>query len=98
MRMIHTKKTLSQSRILSITEAKERREGTEKFLGVNVRVIPFREYSEKFNGIGIDREVRKLIASFKDRAEDIQGVTAEALANAAKAPPGADKYAAGRRC
>ena len=27
--------------MLSITEAPEPREGTEKFLGINVRVIPF---------------------------------------------------------
>ena len=85
MRMINAKKVISQSRILSITEAPERREGTEGFLGVNVRVIPFREYAEKFGKIEIDDKARELVASFTAQAKEIRGISPEALENAARA-------------
>ncbi len=76
---------MGQSRILSITEAEERREGTEGFLGVNVRVIPFREYAEKFDKIEIDDKARKLITGFTSQAKEIRGISPAALENAARA-------------
>jgi len=53
VRMINTRKHLSQSVLLSITEAKEPREGTEAFFGIKVRVIPFARYAERFHDVEI---------------------------------------------
>ena len=85
LRMVQTKKRLGQSRILSITEAEEVREGVEPFLGTTVRVIPFARYAEAFAGISIDEEARGVIQHFTDGATEIRGVTQEALENAARA-------------
>jgi hypothetical protein len=85
VRMIHTKKLLGQSKLLSITEAPEPRVGTEKFFGITVRVIPFDQYAEEFGKIKLGSEAGELIASFKDRAREIRGVTQEAFENAARA-------------
>ncbi|MBL7039274.1 MAG: twin-arginine translocation signal domain-containing protein [Pirellulaceae bacterium] len=85
MRMITTKKRLSQSLLLSITEAKEPREGVESFLGIKVRVIPFSRYAEEFKNASINDEARELIASTSKDAKEIRGVTQEAFENAARA-------------
>ena len=85
MRMINTKKLMSQSRLLSITEAKEVREGVESFFGVKVRVIPFRQYAEQFEKIEINDQARKWIDTVSGGAKEIRGVTQEAFENAARA-------------
>jgi hypothetical protein len=85
LRMINTKKLLSQSRLLSITEAKEPREGVESFFGITVRVIPFARYAELFHEVTIDDEARALIASFTSKAKEVRGMTDEAFQNAARA-------------
>jgi len=85
LRMIHARKRMSQSRLLSITEAKGPREGVEKFFGTTVRVIPFRQYAEIFHKVPIDENARKLIARFTGGAKEIRRVSQEALENAARA-------------
>jgi hypothetical protein len=85
MRMINSRKILRQSRLLSITEAKEPREGVENFLGVTVRVTPFAKYAERFKQVAIDDEAKKLIAQFKGGAKELRGVNKESLENAARA-------------
>jgi len=85
MRMINTKKRLSQCRLLSITEAAEPREGVEKFFGITVRVTPFGEYAERFEKAAIDADVHKWINRFKQSASEIRGVTQQAFENAARA-------------
>ena len=85
LRMIHTKKILAQSRILSVTEAEQSSETVEPFLGVSVRVIPFARYAERFGQVALDAEARAWLASFTDSATEIRGVTQEALDNAARA-------------
>ena len=85
VRMINTKKLMSQSRLLSITEAKEPREGVESFFGVTVRVIPFSRYAERFEKIAIDDKARQLIEQFTGAATEIRRVGQEALENAARA-------------
>ena len=84
-RMINAKKLLGQTRLLSITEAPEVREGTEAFFGINVRVIPFSQYAEKFEKIVIDDKAQELIAGFTASARELRQVTKEALENAARA-------------
>ena len=49
--MINAKKLMSQSRLLSITEAKESREAVEAFLGTTVSVIPFARYADEFHKV-----------------------------------------------
>lgn len=85
MRMIHTKKRLANSLLLSITEADARREGVEKFFGIKVRVVPFSEYARAFDQMPVDQEARELIAQFTGGAKEIRGVTREALEHAARA-------------
>lgn len=85
LRMIHTRKRLRQSRILSVTEAKEVREAVEPLLGVTVRVIPFARYAEIFGTIAIDDAARRLIAQFTGPAQEVRQVTQEAFENAARA-------------
>ena len=85
LRMIQTRKRMGQSLLLSITEAKEPREGTEKFFGTRVRVIPFRRYAEIFKALPIDDAARRLIAEVTKGATETRGVTAKALENAARA-------------
>ena len=85
LRMINAKKRMSQARLLSITEAKEPREGTEKFFGTTVRVIPFRQYADAFGEIKMDKTARNWVKRIKDKAIEIRGVTDEALENAARA-------------
>jgi hypothetical protein len=85
MRMIHARKRMGQSRLLSITEAPEPREGVEKFFGTTVRVIPFSQYAAEFEHVPIDDKARRLIDGFTGGATEIRGVTPEALENAARA-------------
>lgn len=85
VRMINTKKRLGQSKLLSITEAKEPREGIEKFFGITVRVIPFEHYAKEFGAVKLGSEAADLIASFKGGASEIRGVTQESFENAARA-------------
>jgi hypothetical protein len=85
MRMISAKKRMAQSRLLSIVEAHEPREGVEKFLGTTVRVIPFSEYAKRFEKIEIDADARRLIDSFRGGATEVTGVTKKAFENAARA-------------
>ncbi len=85
LRMIGTKKRLAQSRLLSITEAPEPREGTEPFFGTTVRVIPFARYAEEFQQVKIDDKAREFIAQFTAGAREQRGITPESLENAARA-------------
>lgn len=85
MRMINAKKLMAQSRILSLTEAKEPSEAVEPFLGVKVRVIPFSRYADEFAKIPFDDQARQWIGGFTGKAKEIRGVGKEALANAARA-------------
>jgi hypothetical protein len=85
LRMIHTKNRMSQSRLLSITEAPEPREGVESFFGTTVRVIPFARYAEEFQKVPIDDAARQFIAQFTAGAKEQRGITREALENAARA-------------
>jgi hypothetical protein len=85
MRMINTRKLLSRSLLLSITEAEKIREGKEAYLGITVRVIPFSRYAETFQKIVLDQEARQWIAAFTQGAKEIRGITQEALENAARA-------------
>ena len=74
LRMIAAKKHLAQSALLSITEAKEERETTEGFLGIRVRVIPYRRYAEAFRGATIEKAARRWIARFTDGAREVRGL------------------------
>ena len=85
VRMINTRKLLGQSKLLSITEAPEPREGIEKFFGITVRVIPFEHYAKQFADVKLGSEAADLITSFKGGAGEIRGVTQEAFENAARA-------------
>jgi hypothetical protein len=85
MRMINTRKHLSQSLLLSITEADKPREGTEQFFGIKVRVIPFPRYAELFHKVKIDDAARSLMKSITSGAIEIRGVTQESLDNAMRA-------------
>jgi hypothetical protein len=83
LRMIQARKLLRQSRLLSITEAKEPREGVEGFLGVTVRVIPFVRYAEAFRQVAVGREAAEFLRGFTSGAKEVRGLTQEALQNAA---------------
>lgn len=85
LRMINTKKIMSQSRLLSITETKQQREGLEKFFGTTVRVIPFAQYADIFETISIKQKHRDWMKSVKAGATEIRGITSEAMENAARA-------------
>ena len=85
LRMINTRKLMGQSRILSISEAKNSTEATEGFFGTKIRVVPFAEYAAEFKKVAIDAEARQFIAAFTGGAREIRRVTQEALENAARA-------------
>ncbi|HEO70766.1 MAG TPA: hypothetical protein ENN80_05835 [Candidatus Hydrogenedentes bacterium] len=84
MRMINTKKLLSQSRVLSISEH-EPGEAVEPFLGVTVAKVPFSRYAAAFDEVQLGPESMAFIAGLKQRASEIRGVTDEAFASAARA-------------
>jgi hypothetical protein len=85
LRMIQAKKRMSQTRLLSVTEAEETREGVEKFLGTVVRVVPFAQYADAFGKVSINRKVRDWIGRIKGKATEIRGVTDQAMENTARA-------------
>jgi hypothetical protein len=85
LRMISTKKRMAHSRLLSITDAREQREGIEPFFGTSFRVIPFARYAEEFNKVPIDDAARRFIALFTAKAKEQRGITQESLENAARA-------------
>jgi len=85
LRMIHAKRTMSQARLLSITEADAVREGVEPFFGTTVRVIPFARYAETFHKVALGAEARQFISRFTDGATEKRGLTQEAFENAARA-------------
>jgi hypothetical protein len=85
VRMINAKKLLGQSKLLSINEAREPREGTEKFFGIRVRVIPFERYAEEFKKVELGRDAADMIASLKRGATEVRGVTKQSMENAARA-------------
>lgn len=84
MRMINTRKMLSQSRLLSITKADKFTETQEQFLGLKVKVVPSSIYGDEFRRTPIGDEAKKLIASLTKGAQEVR-VTQEALENAARA-------------
>lgn len=85
MRMINTRKHLSQSLLLSITEADKPREGTEQFFGIKVRVIPFSHYADLFHKAKLDSAAQALLKRITDKATEIRGVSRESLDNAMRA-------------
>jgi hypothetical protein len=85
VRMINAKKRLGRSKLLSITEAPEPREGTEKFFGIKVRVIPFRRYAREFEKVKLGKETAEMIASLKRGAAEVRGITKQSMENAARA-------------
>ena len=85
MRMIHTKKRMGQSKLLSINEAKQPREGREEFFGTTVRVIPFARYAELFGNVKINQEATRFIERIVRDSMKFHGITVEALENAARA-------------
>lgn len=85
LRMINTRKLLSQSLLLSITEAEKVNEFTEDFLGIKVRVIPFSQYADLFHGAEIDDRTRTLMKEITDGATEIRGLTQQSRKNAMRA-------------
>jgi hypothetical protein len=85
LRMIHAKKRMGQSKLLSVTEADKPREGIEAFFGTQVKVLPFAQYAAAFHQVAMNDEARRLIAGFTAGAKEVRGVTPEALENAARA-------------
>ncbi|MCP4642729.1 MAG: hypothetical protein GY851_19945 [bacterium] len=85
LRMIATKVRLGQSLLLSVNEAEERRVGVEAFFGINVRVIPFKEYAKLFDDVAISGEDRAWMQALVDDAREVRGMTPKALDNAIRA-------------
>jgi hypothetical protein len=85
LRMINTKKLMAQSKLLSITEAKESQESVESFFGTAIRLIPFARYAEEFGKVPINAEAKQFIARLTDGARENRRVTQEAIENAARA-------------
>ncbi len=85
LRMIHARKRMAQSLLLSITEAPAIREGVESFLGTTVRVLPFKFYAEAFAKIAIDDRAKAFIAAITANATERRQITQESLENAARA-------------
>jgi L-fucose isomerase-like protein len=84
-RMINARKHMRQSLLLSITEADKPREGTESFLGIKVRVIPFAHYAERFHKVEITEAAQNLMRKLTRGATEVRGVTEESLRNAMRA-------------
>jgi hypothetical protein len=83
MRMINTKKSIGQSRILSVTEG-ETKEFTDPFLGVTTQVVPFARYAAEFARTEVGDAARKVLKSVTGKARRV-GVTRESLENAMRA-------------
>ena len=84
LRMINARKLMAQSRLLSITGAKEPREGVEKFLGTTVRVLPHTRYGEELAKVPLDDAARRLMAQFTGGAKEVRGVGQQALEDSAR--------------
>ena len=85
MRMMNARKHLRQSLLLSITEADKPREGTDKFLGTKVRVIPFSRYAGLFHKVEINDAAQEAMKKIAQGAREIRGVNRESLKNAMRA-------------
>ena len=85
LRMIQTRKRMAQTRLLSITDVKERKEATEAFFGTTIRAIPFAEYAKKFQLVTLDAAQRQWIDAYASKATEVRSVSREALDNAARA-------------
>ncbi|MBN2294727.1 MAG: hypothetical protein JXM70_20025, partial [Pirellulales bacterium] len=85
MRMIHARKQMAQSLLLSITEAKRSREAVEPFFGTTVRVIPFARYAERFKKAALGPAQRRWIEQIRSGAKELRGLSNEAYENAARA-------------
>lgn len=85
LRMIRARKAMASSRLLSIVDAEEPREGVEAFLGTTVRVVPFSRYVAAFREVPSGPAVRELVEGFVSGARERRGLSAEALENAARA-------------
>jgi hypothetical protein len=85
LRMIGARKRMAQSTLLSITEAKEPREGVEPFFGTTVRVIPFACYADLFAAVRVDDAARGLIRQWTSGASEVRDMAPEALENAVRA-------------
>jgi hypothetical protein len=85
LRMVHARKRMATARLLSITEAEAEREGTEKFFGTTVRVVPFSQYAEAFEQVKIGSEARRWIDANRSGATGVRGVGTGAMENSARA-------------
>ncbi len=85
VRMFNTRKRMGQSRLLSVTETKTSREVTEPFFGIKVKVTPVQRYIELFSRMPINESAKHLIGQITRFSKKYQGITREALENAARA-------------
>ncbi len=85
LRMIHTRKQLSQSRLLSITDRRKPGTLVEPFLGIQTTVIPFTRYADLFHSVELTRQARRVLKKVTDKAQEIRGLSQEALHNALRA-------------
>jgi hypothetical protein len=85
LRMVQARKLMRQSKLLSITNASEPREGVEPFFGTTVRVIPFSRYADEFSKVSLTGDAREFINKVESGATEIRGITQESLENAARA-------------
>lgn len=85
LRMIHTRKQLSQSRLLSITDTRKPGTMVEPYLGIQTTVIPFTRYADLFHSVELTRQARRVLKKVTDKAQEIRGLNQEALHNALRA-------------
>ena len=85
LRMIQAKRQMSQSTLLSITDASKPREGVEPFFGTTVRVIPFSRYADEFAKVHLGDEAHRFVSEVKGKANEIRGISQASLENAARA-------------
>lgn len=85
LRMIHTRKQLSQSLLLSITDTRKPGTIVEPFLGIQTKVIPFAHYADLFHNVEITRQAKDLLHKVTGKAMEIRGLNREALHNALRA-------------
>jgi hypothetical protein len=83
VRMIHARRRMAQSLLLSITEAPEPREGVEPFWGTRVRVVPFERYAEAFHAAPIDADTRNWIDSWVRGAREVRWINQDQSMEAA---------------
>ena len=85
LRMINTRKLLSQSHLLRVTEAKAASDEVEKFLGVTLRTVPFARYAELFQKVVPGGEARRVLARLRRGATEELQLTGAAFENAMRA-------------